>query len=330
MGLTEFGSDALSRLFVRTVILSSSPVCPGSASEAMEPALPNVLPPELLYKVPWPTVFTLASEDLHTNLCLLLVCHTAHDWVLPLLYNTISLSSHAQIVSFFVAHDTLQEPHMHRLRLVRNLWLGPQANTSDSSLFYGSNAWPLTIIHRILYSCTNVESLYLINLDQNEWFRLENVIPSSVKRLAMGPVHGPFILRNLNHCPHIESFTSALSFMRDDEVKEIVTYPHMREFRRILQAHPLASVSDILVDQLPCVSASQTLESMRFEICGPQERAFGLLGTITAKIQERHVDARITASRVAEEDWMAYLHHEFLSLKNAYVCTSTGVSGRAP
>ena len=49
--MTESGSDALGRLFVRTVILSSSPICLDGASEAMEPALPNVLPPELLYKV---------------------------------------------------------------------------------------------------------------------------------------------------------------------------------------------------------------------------------------------------------------------------------------
>ena len=50
-GQTKFGEDALSRLFFRTVIPSSSPICPDGASEAMEPALPNVLPPELLYKV---------------------------------------------------------------------------------------------------------------------------------------------------------------------------------------------------------------------------------------------------------------------------------------
>ncbi|KAL1744864.1 hypothetical protein HDZ31DRAFT_63669 [Schizophyllum fasciatum] len=257
--------------------------------------------------------------DLDTNLTLLLVCRTAHDWVLPLLYHTISLSSHTQIVSFFVAHNTLDDAHTRRLALVRHAWLGPRRNTSDSSLFYGSSSWPLTIVHRVFLFCTALESLYLINLDQNEWFRLENVIPASVKRLAMGPVHGPFILRNLKRCPRIESFTSALSFMRDEEVREIVTYPHMREFRRILQAHPLAVASDILIDQLPCVAESTTLESMRFEICGPQERALALLETISTKIRERNVDARISAVRVEEEDWIAYLHEELQDLKRQYL-----------
>lgn len=279
----------------------------------------GVLPRRLSNGAEPPVVFTLASEDLDTNLSLLHVCHAAYDWVLPLLYHTITLSSHAQIVAFFVAHNTLEDADTNKLRLVRNLWFGPQRNTSDSSLFYGSSSWPLTIIHRVLWFCTGLQSLYLVNLDQNEWFRLENVIPSSVTRIAMGPVHGPFILRNLQHCPRIESFTSALSFMRDDEVREIVTYPHMREFRRILQAHPLASVSDILVDQLPCVSDSQTLQSMRFEICGPRERAQGLLSTIKTKIQERQSDARISASRVAEDDWMVYLHEEFHFMKRAHL-----------
>ncbi|KIY47492.1 hypothetical protein FISHEDRAFT_45315, partial [Fistulina hepatica ATCC 64428] len=265
-----------------------------------------------------PTVFILASADRPTAMSLTLVCRASHQWVLPVLYHSVELSTPSAIEKFHSANDTYTTDTT-RVSLVCNLWIGPICETMDTLLLYGSTYWPIAIIDRILWTCTNVQHLYIINLGQSEWYRLEHFIPASVEHIHLGPVHGGFVLRNLLRRPRIRTFTSALSFMRGDEVRDLVMSPDLRYFRRIMTVHPLATIPTAMLGQLACVADSKSFEKMEFVFCGPAEKGEKLLRSFKECMKEHTRDPRVTAVRSEETDWVVFLHKEFLQIKADYV-----------
>ncbi|KAG6828175.1 hypothetical protein H0H92_008906 [Tricholoma furcatifolium] len=164
---------------------------------------------------------------------------------------------HQQISRFFHARDSLEDAHPH-YGLILSLWIGPTLSR-PSDLLYGSTSWPITIIDRILNSCNNLRSLYLVNLDQNNWFRIEDAIPQSLESLTMGPVHGPFRINEMKRKPRIHHFTSIQTFMRDDEIRDLVVSPHIRTLRRIWSS---SGTRLYFLDQAECVRQSETLRVM--------------------------------------------------------------------
>ncbi|KAF8233585.1 hypothetical protein L208DRAFT_1435535 [Tricholoma matsutake] len=202
--------------------------------------------------------------------------------------------------------------------LIKNMWIGnsPIVHT-HRDLQYGSTAWPMTVIHRILWACNNLRSLYIVDLDQNQWYRLQNDIPASLEHLAMGPVHGPFFINNLMRHPRIRHFTSAQTFMGDDEVQEIVLFPHMRQFRRIVDFDSRNTLS-VALKQASCISKSKTLEEMQLLMCGNGQHDEAIL-KLKAKVQYISDDKRIIIQSSQAKSWLDLLCSEFVAETEVFI-----------
>lgn len=158
-----------------------------------------------------------------------------------------------------------------RFRLIRNMHIGRTPSTLRD-LTHTSANWPLTVIGRILWLTTSLESLTLLELDQNVWYRFEHAISASLRYLALGPIHGPFHPQDLKKRPKLETFVSVLTYMRDDEVRDVVCFPSLKRFSRLLDAPSSAYLTDpslsFAVDQAKCVSQSTNLERLEIVLCG--------------------------------------------------------------
>jgi len=243
---------------------------------------------------------------------LLSVCKSSHDWILPLLYRTITLWRAEQISKLYALHN-VEEQLLARFRYIQHLWIGSTPR-HHGDLTYGSSSWPVTILDRIFNACTNLQSLYIVNFDQNQWFRLEDAIPASLENLAMGPIHGPFRINEMKHKPRIRNFTSAQTYMRDDEVQNLVFSPYLSTFRRFIPPNQAQSFS--CLDQAACVSKSPTLHEMRLVFCGPINTPITLQEAYLKKVTS---DARVVISMSDYENWMTALYAEFQAEEDEYV-----------
>jgi hypothetical protein len=205
-----------------------------------------------------------------------------------------------------------------RLLLVRNLWIG-NPGSIDFDLYYGSSSWPITIIHRILWLCTNLRNLFIINLGQNNWSHLENAIPASLESLAMGPIHGPFLIKNLTRKPRIKSFTSAESFMRDNEVQDTVLYPHLRIFRRIFRTETGSFKPFWAINQALCISKSQTLKEMEILLFGRPEDTEFTLEQLKTNLKEVMDDKRVIVRWRQPHTWIEFLRLEFIAEEESFI-----------
>ena len=219
-------------------------------------------------------MFELAAAS-HTptasSLCR--VCHTARAWSLPILYETIVLTSSSKIERFAYSHmetpfDIVvdQLPILH----VRKMWFGPTSNFEENDLDYSSREWPITLMHQILTRCTFLCSLAFINVGQAQLYRLTSVIPKSVSALALGPVHGEVDYRHLPCGPNLRTFTSMDTFMLDNEVCELVLSRTIRTIRRIY-TYPNEHRVALAFDQLECVSRATVLERLEIVCYGATE-----------------------------------------------------------
>lgn len=214
------------------------------------------------------------------------------------------LKNAEQILKFYAAHRDNPSAQV-RMLLVRNLWVG-QTPEFQGDLAYGSSSWPVTIIDRILWLCTNLKSFFLVDFDQNLWYRLEDALPASLEHLAMGPVHGPFRINNLKNKPRIHTFTSVKSYMRDDEVRDIIMFPYMRRFRRISKGTDQIWA----LEQLACTSESKTIKEIELIVCD------GLWPTQFIPILRHHTDdERVVIRNCGDKSWIQVLYAKFLDEK---------------
>lgn len=246
-------------------------------------------------------------------LSLLSTSKVTNEWILPLLYRSVTFWSADRLSAFWAVHNTFEERLRGRLLLVQHLWIG---DTPYSGGYLGSTFWPVTTIHRILWSCTNLQSLYLINFDQNMWYRLEGALPPSLEHLAMGPVHGPLHMEDRTRKPRIRRFTSAQSFMRDDEVRSIILSPHMRQFRILFSTQRVSLIQTL--GQVACISESETLEEIQFLISGPTPPP-SLLEALSQRLQNVTTDKRVKICVSPIASWMELLFYEFQNEKEAPV-----------
>ncbi|KAF9467732.1 hypothetical protein BDZ94DRAFT_1247549 [Collybia nuda] len=265
----------------------------------------HTLPPEILRQV-----FTWACADRPTIVSLIRVCKLARDWNLPLLYRSITFLNASEVSHFCATHDPSDIDGRNRLSLVRKVWFG-DSGLVQGDLQYGSSSWPLTFVHRILWLCNNLHTLVIINLDQNLWTHIEGAIPASLEDLVMGPVHGPFFIKSLTRKPRIKRFTSAQTFMRDDEVVDVVLSPHLRRFRRISEIGPGKVTPFWMVEQAECITKSETLEKMEILLCGISELGEPMLKELQAKLPKITHDERVTIRWGQPPTWIELLRLEF-------------------
>ncbi len=134
-------------------------------------------------------------------------------------------------------------------------------------LVHGSTDWPLTIISRILWLSTALTHLTIVGLDQNKWHLLEHAVPASLECLSLGPVHGPFRPQALTRRPRLRSFTSAATYMRDDEVLD---HGVLADDARCSQAVRGCGHHgrDNAAEQVGCVAWTDTLERLEVVVYG--------------------------------------------------------------
>lgn len=202
------------------------------------------------------------------SLCL--VCRLSHAWMTPILYNSVVLSSTGWITRFFI---TLKSAESRVAHLVHAIWIGP--STMDESLSgtltYGYGH--ANMIEGILKSCTSLRTFVLINFNHDQWPKIESAIPNTLENLVVGPIHGSLDMRTLARAPGLRTLTSLNTYLRDDEVRDVVLCPNLRHFRRVVSSHSWPF--GFAMDQLPIVSKSETLEKMEILIIGPDEKIDG-------------------------------------------------------
>ena len=198
----------------------------------------------------------------------LLVSRKCYSWILPLLYHSVKFTKADQLSKFLSSHDIPNDHMETRFRLIQDMYIGPTPS-DPGDLQYSSTNWPVTVISRILWLSTSLQNLTILDLDQFKWHTLEHVIPSSLRNLTLGPVHGTFRVQNLKQRPQLVQFTSVLTYMRDDEVRDIVCYPSLHKLRRILDATSMGP--QWAVAQVACISKARTLEALELVICGKPE-----------------------------------------------------------
>ncbi|KDQ32042.1 hypothetical protein PLEOSDRAFT_1100554 [Pleurotus ostreatus PC15] len=272
------------------------------------------LPPEIIRKgkLSYPSyqhaahinkpVFVHVGNTKHRSalLPLALVCKETQTWMTPLLYHSVHLTKARHIRNIYEAFH-------HSASLIQHLWIGPVDGTYNAELDYGSPSWPVVVVHDLLALCSNLRSLTIINLSQNLFYQLADVIPASIESLSMGPIHGPLILGHLMQRPRIRNFTSGQSYMRDDEVQDIILSPYLRRFRRI----GLGSAYSSAVAQSECVSVSRTLEEMQIVLCG-QDRGSEVLERIMETTLRSYTDdKRVSVTPNPLHDWISVLFEEF-------------------
>ena len=254
-------------------------------------------------------VFVLACLDQSAVPPLLAVCKTVHSWMLPFLYHSITFTKAAQLSKFLSSHDIPGDPVEARFALVRNMYIG-RTHNDCGDLVHGSTDWPLTVISRILWLSTALTHLTIVGLDQNKWHLLEHAVPASLEFLSLGPVHGPFRPQALARRPRLRSFTSAATYMRDDEVRDTVCWSTMRVVRRLYEA--VGITARYAAEQVGCVAWTETLERLEVVVYGGAravvtEATAALRKKTEAITQDKRVvvseDARAAFIQIFCDEW---------------------------
>ncbi|KAF6745386.1 hypothetical protein DFP72DRAFT_1077536 [Ephemerocybe angulata] len=246
---------------------------------------------------------------------LLSINQAAYQWLKPFIYHSISFTTARKLVLFHRTHDVPDDRLSSRLGWVHNLYIGAGPEQQGDLLY--TSPWPLTIVCRLFWVFTSLERLALLHLDQNQWQKLEYAIPSSLKVLTLGPIHGPFHVSDLRKKPQLEHFTSAEAFMRDDEVLDVVTYPSMKTFRRMTNSTK-NGVALCCTDQVECVAGSQNLERYEITICAPEPEADEGTEDLRTRVKEITDDPRVYISTVPGSQWNDVIYDEYCSARRQF------------
>ncbi|KAH9919832.1 uncharacterized protein B0H18DRAFT_1026396 [Fomitopsis serialis] len=238
---------------------------------------------------PTPVFLHACVGDASFAASLCLVCKTAHEWLKPVLYRTVVLSSSRQIIAF---ERTLLLSHPSIATTVRHLWLGPSSSHVERDLSYASTAWPVTLLHQILARCTSLQSLAIVNFAQHLMYRIAGVIPASVMSIHAGPVHGHLDVRHLRCAANLRSVTSMDTYLSDWEVQELAGAPFLKSLRRFYSAR---TAIEYAFDQLAAVRGAPGLETMEVLCCTGAADIGGTLETLKgiAKGREGSDDERV-------------------------------------
>lgn len=193
-------------------------------------------------------------------------------------------------------------------------------------LVHGSTDWPITVVSRILWLSTALTHLTLVGLDQNKWHLLEHAVPASLECLSLGPVHGPFRPQALARRPRLCAFTSAATYMRDDEVRDTVCWPAMRVVRRLYE--PVGITARYAAEQVGCVTRTATLERLEIVVYGGARTAVTeAAAALRKKAEAITQDKRVVVSEDARETFVHIFCDEWKECRLGFVGMSA-ISGR--
>ena len=154
-----------------------------------------------------PVVFRLSAfNDPLTAATLCNVCNTARNWMLPILYENITLTTPAEIERFALSlrgASPSSELHGPRTALrnaatyVSRLWIGATTTLSPPTMEpfkarlhpASASTWPIPAIRMILAVCTSLRAFALIHAPYDVYRALLLHIPATVEALALGPAH---------------------------------------------------------------------------------------------------------------------------------------------
>ncbi|KAF8966556.1 hypothetical protein BDZ97DRAFT_1806816, partial [Flammula alnicola] len=231
--------------------------------------------------------------------------------VVALLYHSIEFTRSAQLSKFLFSHDIPNDPMESRFGLIQSLYIGRTPHTYGD-LGYGS-FWPLTVICRILWLSTSLKHLTILDLDQNSWRTLDYAIPSSLQYLSL----------DLERKPQLRQFTSTLTYMRDDEVRDVVCYPSMRTFRRIVHSESSNVGPRHAISQVGCISRSKTLEKLEIVICrnpgGTEVMTQPEFVALDQEVKEITDDPRVMIREDAHREFLSILHDEYEGFRVASI-----------
>ncbi|KAI0830318.1 hypothetical protein BC628DRAFT_1336977 [Trametes gibbosa] len=227
-----------------------------------------------------------ASEDQAEGAKLCGICRIARHWVLPILYEDVTLSTSNAIERFAASLTPIPTSETtsaevapsYPALLVRRLWIGPTSTTNQDDLSYSSPAWPVPRIREVLARCAALRALALMNLHQRAWPRLALAVPAGVEVLWLGPVHGRADWRYLPCAPRTREFLTLDTYVTEAELRQIVLAPRMRTVRRFFSN----TCGYGVVHQAGCVEdASRTFERLEI-VCCDATRAQAAAGLGTA------------------------------------------------
>lgn len=221
-------------------------------------------------------VFEDAASEPFVGAALCRVCRTAQAWVLPLLYETVVLSTAADIRRF-AGSLTEREVSGHVTApsspalYVRNLWIGPTSSGRDSQpLLSETSDWPQADTYKILQQCKFLRTFALINIPPAFW--TPSCVPKSVEALWLGPSHARIDWKYLLCAPRLRQFVSIDTFLFDTEfaalLREASCIKEIRQYLRNPDAalHALGRVIDTPVDttleQVEVVCCAEELGSL--------------------------------------------------------------------
>lgn len=258
--------------------------------------------------------------DPDTMALLLQLCRTVNQWLEPVLYRTVVLSTSAKICSFYTAHHVdFRTSESKFPTFIRTLWFGPTPGPLRKDLNYGSRSWPIPMLQGILTMCTDLRSLTVYNLDQNQLPNISRFISPSVQSLTLGPVHGAIILENFHQDLRLKEFTSGMTYMRDSEVQVVIVSPRMRRFRRI---SPIL-VPRFYLEQIPGISKSTTLEEMSIIVCDCDLQAADETAESLRKQLPLYTnDKRVTITSSSTTSWEEFIYGDLEAEREAYIGVS--------
>ncbi|KAH9851298.1 hypothetical protein C2E23DRAFT_886747 [Lenzites betulinus] len=227
----------------------------------------HTLPMELIQAV----FFEIASVDTLEAVKLCRICRIVRHWVLPILYEDVTLATSAAIERFAASLTLAPKSDAASVEgapspasCVRRLWIGPVSTDAEGDLSYDPFAWPIPHVHAILTRCTSLRALALMNLHQRTWPRLALAVPAGVEVLWLGPVHGRVDWRYLPCAPRTREFLTLDTYVTEAELRQIVAAPSMRRVCRFFSD----SCGYGIVHQAGCVEDAQpALERLEIVCC---------------------------------------------------------------
>ncbi|PCH35358.1 hypothetical protein WOLCODRAFT_166222 [Wolfiporia cocos MD-104 SS10] len=275
-------------------------------------------------------VFLEASlGNIETCAKLCLVCKTSQEWMTPLLYETVALTSSSTIRAFARTLKSTSHPprkcdrptHGGLGDRVCYLWIGPTTSTAEHDLPYASTHWSIDDLQAILMHCSCLRSLAIVNLAQHLNFRINSCIPSTVENIYLGPVHGSLDLPRLPCLQNLRSITSLDTFFSMDEMQTIVASPYLQRVRRF---YGTPAHIDWAFRQLSCLRRAGTLEELQVVCC---DNSIDDATEVLKHYKEAyvaHADERVLLVARAHPvywqiDGIGSLHQDWLSVVNSSV-----------
>ena len=267
-----------------------------------------------------------ASDSLASGATLCRVCHAVRTWMLPVLYTRVTLTTSSEIARFayaLMSRDAIipeDEPWPPALTPstashVRALWLGPRASspTANSDLAYDASTWPITLAHQVLARLPALRALGVGQLGQRRWHRLAGVVPTRVRALFLGPVHGALDVMHLPCARALREVTSLDTFMVDAEICALVRAEGVRKVRRVYSSPAHVALA---FGQLECVDArAHDLQELEI-VCyaGTRDEASRVLAETAANFDyDRERVVLVPREHEGIADGVAALYRDWLA-----------------